>query len=228
MRRADRLFRIIQLLRAGRVLTARHIAHKLEVSERTVYRDVRDLTLSGVPVEGEAGVGYTIREGYDLPPLMFTKEEIAALVIGARMVGAWGGAAHGKGAETALLKIESALPRALRAALRETKLFSPSFPVARELKVRLDEMHAAISGCNRVAIRYVDEKGDTTRRTLRPLGLFYWGKVWTLTAWCELRNDFRNFRMDRIASVAVLKTAFRDEPGKTLDDFLRQYTGSPG
>jgi len=91
VRRADRLFRIVQILRTGRLVTARRLAERLEVAERTIYRDIRELSLSGVPIEGEAGVGYLLRSGFDIPPLMFTREEIEALVAGARMVSTWGG-----------------------------------------------------------------------------------------------------------------------------------------
>src|SRR5688500_13980819 len=110
MRRADRLFQIVQYLRGGRLVTARRLAERLEVSERTIYRDVADLVGSGVPIDGEAGVGYILRSGFDLPPLMFTRAELAALTLGARFVRAWGGAEHAAAAEEALIKIEAVLP----------------------------------------------------------------------------------------------------------------------
>ncbi len=220
MRRADRLFKTIQFLRLGRVLTARHLAAKLEVSERTVYRDVRDLVLSGVPIEGEAGVGYTLRGGYDLPPLMFSEAEMEALVIGARMVGAWGGKGHGTAAEMALAKIETALPAYLRKKIYETMVFSPSFHITTQMKERLDTVYQAVLRKTRLAIRYVKENSIQSRRTVRPLGLFFWGKVWTLAAWCELRKDFRTFRIDRIAKITP-RGGFKDEQGKTLEEYLK-------
>ncbi len=112
MRRADRLFQIVQYLRGGRLLTARTLAERLEVSERTIYRDIADLIGSGVPIEGEAGVGYLMRAGYDLPPLMFNRNEIVALVAGARLIRAWGGASMAQAAEEALVKIDAVLARA--------------------------------------------------------------------------------------------------------------------
>ena len=133
MRRADRLFQIVQLLRGGRLVTARLLAEKLEVSERTIYRDIADLQGSGVPVEGEAGVGYLMRDGYDLPPLMFTRDEIAALVAGARMVRAWGGLSMARAAEEALIKIGSVLPDARRPTVEATAIFAPSFEFRRAL-----------------------------------------------------------------------------------------------
>src|SRR5437899_1479879 len=110
MRRADRLFQIVQRLRRRGVTTAAQLAQALEVSERTVYRDVRDLQLSGVPILGEAGVGYALPRGFDLPPLMFTEEELEALVVGARMVQAWGDQKLARAAEDALSKIETVVP----------------------------------------------------------------------------------------------------------------------
>jgi len=110
MRRADRLFQIVQYLRGGRLVTAAMLAERLEVSERTIYRDIADLQSSGVPTDGEAGVGYLMRDGYDLPPLMFTRDEVVALVAGARLIRAWGGAGMARAAEEALTKIGSVLP----------------------------------------------------------------------------------------------------------------------
>ena len=125
MRRADRLFRIVQMLRSGRLKTAHALAERLQVSERTIYRDIRDLQLNGQPIEGEAGVGYTLRREFDLPPLMFTPEEITALVLGARLVQAWGGAESVAAANTALARIEAVLPPELAARLDAIALYAP-------------------------------------------------------------------------------------------------------
>ena len=127
MRRADRLFRIVQLLRGGRLQTARSLAEKLQVSHRTIYRDVQDLQLSGMPITGEAGVGYTLRRDLDIPPLMFDREEIAALVLGARMVEAWGGTELTEAANRALRKIEAVLPAGLREKIDDVLLYAPGF-----------------------------------------------------------------------------------------------------
>ena len=156
MRRADRLFEIIQLLRRKPTVTARDLSDALEVSERTIYRDIRDLIASGVPIQGEAGIGYVLKSGFDLPPLMFKESEIEALVLGARIVESWA-----------------------------------------------DE-----------------ELADSA--TVRPRSLAYVGPVWLLAAWCELREDFRTFRLDRIENFAVLEERFRPERGKTLHDFLKR------
>jgi predicted DNA-binding transcriptional regulator YafY len=220
MRRADRLFRLVQVLRARRFATARSLAEALEVSERTVYRDVRDLSLSGVPIEGEAGVGYALRRDFDMPPIMFDYEEIEALTAGARMVQAWSSPTLAKAAQSALDKIAAALPTDKRLAMERTRLYAPSFHVDRELGKVLDLMREAIVEMRRLSFRYSDEGGKASERKVRPLGLYFWGQRWTLAAWCELREDFRNFRLDRTANVAI-GNRFPDEPGKRLDDFLR-------
>ena len=220
MRRADRLFRIVQLLRARRFATARSLAEALEVSERTVYRDVRDLSLSGVPIEGEAGVGYRLKGGVDLPPLMFDYEEIEALTAGARMVQAWSSPSLARAAQAALDKIAAALPNDKRIAMERTRLYAPTFHIDPELGRVLDAMREAIVESRRLSFRYRDEGGKASERKVRPLGLYFWGQRWTLAAWCEMRTDFRNFRLDRTANVAI-GNRFPDEPGKRLDDFLR-------
>src|SRR5947209_2055062 len=220
MRRADRLFRLVQVLRARRFATAKTLAQALEVSERTVYRDVRDLSLSGVPIEGEAGVGYALRRDFDLPPLMFDFEEIGALTAGARMVQAWSSPGLAKAAQSALDKIAAALPADKRIAMDRTRLYAPTFHVDRELGKVLDTMREAIVEGRRLSFRYADAAGRASERKARPLGLYFWGQRWTLAAWCELREDFRNFRLDRVSGPAI-GNRFPDEPGKRLDDFLR-------
>jgi predicted DNA-binding transcriptional regulator YafY len=220
MRRADRLFRLVQVLRARRFATARTLAEALEVSERTVYRDVRDLSLSGVPIEGEAGVGYALRRDFDLPPLMFDYEEIEALTAGARMVQAWSSPKLAKAAQAALDKIAAALPAEKRIAMDRTRLYAPTFHVDRELGKAVDTMREAIVAGRRLAFGYKDEGGKPSERSVRPLGLYFWGRRWTLAAWCEMREDFRNFRLDRVSDVAA-GSRFPNEPGKRLEDFLR-------
>lgn len=223
MRRADRLFQIIQLLRRRHVLTAAAIGSELEVSERTVYRDIADLVRSGVPIAGEAGVGYTLRRGFDLPPLMFTEEEIEALVLGTRVVSSWADEGLAKAAESALARIEAALPDKLKARLVGSRLFAPSFHVPQQVAGALADLRKAIDDRRRTLLDYFDNDGAQTDRVVRPLGLFFWGNKWTLTAWCELRNDFRDFRLDRIQAMSALDSRFEVEPGKTIEDFFARW-----
>ena len=219
MRRADRLFQIVQYLRGGRLLTARTLAERLEVSERTVYRDIADLVGSGVPIEGEAGVGYVMRAGYDLPPLMFSRDEIVALVAGARLIRAWGGAAMAQAAEEALVKIDAVLPEPERARARSVPIHAMSMPQMNDaLRARIDEIEHATEARQRLDLTYADADGAPTSRVVRPLGLWFWGKVWTLIGWCELRQDFRMFRLDRISGMSVGEV-FRAERDKSLATF---------
>ncbi len=222
MRRADRLFAIVQYLRGRRLTTAAQLAQWLEVSERTVYRDVADLAGTGVPIDGEAGVGYRIRAGFDLPPLMFSFDEIDALVIGARFVEAWAGPKLAGGARSALSKIAAALPGDKRAALESSPLFAPGFFVDPKPGERLDALRQAIARKQWADLDYKDADARSSMRRVRPLGLYFWGDVWTLAAWCELREDFRNFRLDRIVEANITTEHFPDEAGKRLEDFLRR------
>jgi predicted DNA-binding transcriptional regulator YafY len=221
MRRADRLFRIVQHLRGRRLTTAADLAGRLGVSLRTVYRDVRDLSLSGVPVEGEAGVGYRLKPGFDVPPLMFTLSEIEALAVGARMVEAWGGPVLAEGARTAIEKIVAALPADRRLAVEKTRLYAPSFHVDGRAMERLESVRDAIGARRVLRLDYRDLGGKASERDVWPLALYYWGRTWTIGAWCESRSDFRNFRVDRIASLEALSRRYPDEAGKRLADYVR-------
>lgn len=222
MRRADRLFQIVQNLRGGRLVTARMLAERLEVSERTIYRDIADLQSTGVPIDGEAGVGYLMREGYDLPPLMFTRDEIVALVAGARMVRAFGGAQMARAAEEALVKIGAVLPGQEKLRLSRTEIHMPDWVVDDASRRSIDLLERAIDERDVLRLAYTDEAGQTSARDVRPLGLWFWGKVWTLVAWCELRHDFRAFRIDRIAAIERTGKVFKPERGKQLVDYYRK------
>ena len=221
MRRADRLFRIVQHLRGRRLTTAAFLADRLGVSLRTVYRDVRDLSLSGVPVEGEAGVGYRLKAGFDVPPLMFNLNEIEALAVGARMVEAWGGPVLAESARTAIEKIVAALPADRRLAVERTRLYAPGFHVDSKSMQRLESVRDAIGGRRVLRLDYRDAGAKPSRRDVWPLALYFWGGAWTLGAWCETREDFRNFRVDRIAALEALDRRYPEQPGRTLADFLR-------
>lgn len=224
MRRADRLFQIVQLLRRRRAaMTARRIAERLGISERTVYRDIRDLVLSGTPIDGEAGVGYRLRPGYDLPPLMFDREEIQALVLGARIVRRFGDARLARASDSILAKVTAVLPKELEPLVADTALFVPTMSYGARSAAALEASRDALIARRKLRLAYEDEKGAATERTVRPLGVFFWGKTWTLAGWCELRSDFRDFRLDRVKRIDMLDEAFVDEPGRTLRDLLARY-----
>ena len=225
MRRADRLFHLIQLIRGRRLSTAAFLAGRLEVSERTVYRDVADLQHQGVPIEGEAGVGYRFGAGFELPPLMFSQDEAKALVAAVRLSQPWLDAPLALAAEDALGKMLSVLPTAARAAAESLALYAPptSFNgLTAPVREHLQLLREAAGLRRKIHMDYSDAKESTSQRTVHPLGCFYWGRVWTLVAWCEARDDFRSFRVDRIQRMQVLDAMFKPEGGRTLAEFLRK------
>ena len=222
MRRADRLFEIIQHLRRRPRRRARDLAEALEVSERTIYRDVADLIGSGVPIEGEAGVGYVLRPGFDLPPLMFKETEVEALVLGLRIVGSWADDELAEAAADSLAKIEAVLPEGLRGFMENTALMAPEMHFTEPIGFDVAELRRAVRQRMKVRFQYTDVLSQGSERTVRPLSLAYFGPVWVLAAWCELRLDFRTFRLDRMRDFAVTDERFRAEAGRTLHDFLKR------
>lgn len=223
MRRADRLFQIVLLLGRRRAVTARALAEALEVSERTIYRDIADLSRSGVPVAGEAGVGYLMHGGYQIPPLMFDIEELAALALGGRMVQGWADPELGRAAERALLKIEAVLPAARKGQLDRQALRVPSFHVPPAMRAPLGLLRRAIGESRKVVFDYTRADGAPSRRAVWPLGLFFWGESWTLGAWCEMRAAYRAFRLDRMAGLALLDARFAGDG--LLEDYIRVVSG---
>ena len=219
MRRADRLFRLVQLLRNRRLVTAHWLAGELGVSKRTIYRDIRDLEYSGVPIQGEAGVGYQLQRGYELPPLTFNAAEIEALVLGARIVATHGDEEIAMAARSAMEKVESVLPPALREVLTRTQLYAPGWQRAPEF---LGPVRKAIGSRHKIRFRYTKPDGADSERTVRPLALYYWRTSWSVAAWCELRKDYRNFRPDRMTSLEVLKETFGDDDGISAEAFHEQ------
>ncbi len=221
MRRADRLFQIVQHLRGGRLVTARQLAERLEVSERTIYRDISDLQSTGVPIDGEAGVGYILRQGFELPPLMFTRDEIVALVAG-RASSAPGAVSPWRGARKRLSsRSKPCCPRKSAPRITSTQIHAPTARISMDERRIIDAVERAVDQGNVLNIRYRDLESRESERDIRPLGLWFWGKVWTVIGWCELRNAFRTFRTDRIVEASDAGRLFRAERGKTLADFYR-------
>ncbi|GAA6196243.1 YafY family protein [Pseudophaeobacter sp.] len=219
MRRTDRLFEIIQILRDGKLHRAQDIAAQLEVSTRTIYRDMDTLVASGVPVEGERGVGYLVREQITLPPLTLTPAELEALNLGMAIVAEAADADLKAAAQALAAKVDAVLPTEVIAEADAWKFaVYPFADVARGF-AHMPTLRAAIKSRQKLALRYRRLDGTLTDRTIRPLHMEYWGRVWTLTAWCETRGDFRVFRVDLIEEVRALPELFLDEPGKTLADY---------
>jgi predicted DNA-binding transcriptional regulator YafY len=228
MRRADRLFQIIEVLRRSSTVTAAELAVDLEVSERTIYRDVADLTASGVPIEGEAGVGYALKS-FDLPPVMFDRDEIEALALGMRMVRSFGDSELEKAAARVLGKIEAVLPDDRRAYVEGTPLFAHSFRSDDSAyKFDLATLRHAIRDRRYAELDYSDAAGASTQRRVRPLGMAFFGVNWLLMAWCELREDFRAFRPDRMQGLRVLDETFEVDPPKEIATYVAKLQAEFG
>ena len=222
MRRADRLFQLVQLLRARRFATGQQLADELGVSKRTVYRDISDLAGSGVPIRGEAGVGYQLDRGYELPPLTFNAEEVQALVLGARMVSVWGDSELAASTRSAMTKVEAVLPDPLRQVLLATPLYATDASGPAQVSDEMPLLRRAITEQRHIHFAYQRADGEQSARKVRPLGLYFWGKKWTLATWCELRLDYRSFRPDRMRDVKLLDARFDGSDGIGLAGFLER------
>lgn len=225
MRRADRLYRITDYLRGRRLTTAQWLADRLDVSPRTIYRDVADLSRAGVPVTGEAGVGYALARRIDLPPLIFDRQELEALAVGLRFVQASGDARLVRAAERAQAKIRSAVPREAAERMRETPAFVVRKPRAAD---RFDEVLDAVAARRVITLQYRDEQARESSRDVWPLGAVFSGAAWTMVAWCELRDDFRSFRLDRITGFASAGRTYPVQPGRRLEDFFQDMEARHG
>lgn len=219
MRRTDRLFDIIQILRDGKLHRAQDIADRLEVSVRTIYRDMDTLVASGVPVEGERGLGYMITEAITLPPLTLTSAELEALNLGMAIVAEAADADLKKAALSLADKVDAVLPTQVVAEADAWKFAVYPFANAARGFAHMPTLRAAIKARQKLRLEYTSKDGELSRRVIRPLHMEYWGRVWTLTAWCELRKAHRVFRVDLINSAEALPELFVDEPGKSLKDF---------
>jgi predicted DNA-binding transcriptional regulator YafY len=202
-------------------VTAAALAERLEVSERTIYRDVADLVASGVPIQGEAGIGYRLERGFELPPLMFTEAESEAIVLGARLVEAVADPELSRAAQDVLAKVRAVIPARLLPHLDETRLYGLFFGAHASIAGELTLLRGALRRSRKIRFAYADAKGHPSERQVRPLGLSFVGNAWLLTAWCELREGFRNFRLDRISQLRELDESFVPEPGKRFEDFVR-------
>lgn len=229
MRRSDRLFDIIQRLRAARhPMTAAALAEDLEVTVRTVYRDIATLQARRVPIEGAAGIGYMMRRGFDLPPLMFTVEEIEAIAVGARLVARTGDLGLQDAAESVLSKVTVVLPDGLRGQLTSAPIFVSESGAAVPARVDLSAVRRAIREEHKLYIAYEDERGSRSERTVWPIAVAYYVQATLIGAWCELRRDYRHFRADRIVSLAVLEEHYPSDNGRLMAEWLALRQNRPG
>ncbi len=226
MAKGQRLVRLLTLLQGRRrAITASALAEQLEVSERTIYRDIQALIDTGAPIRGEAGVGFLLGKGCTLSPLIFNEEELEALILGARMVKGWGDSNLGISADNALSKILAVIPdqlHYLRGIAEETLLVPEQ--EEKDLLNYSPDLRSEIRNQDIVRIKYTKPEHDTeTVRKIWPLGLTYWGKVWTLIAWCELRNDYRVFRLDRIDELSHTNETFEPTAKRSLKHYLETH-----
>jgi predicted DNA-binding transcriptional regulator YafY len=227
MRRTDRLFDLVTALRDGRLHRAQDLAERLEVSVRTIYRDMETLQASGIPVEGERGVGYMLTAPVTLPPLNLSLLELEALELGMAVVAEAADPELQAAARSLSAKIDAVIP-ADRSPPKSGWGFAvyPFADAARGFR-HMPSLRAAIRARQKLALAYRDAEDRASSRTIRPLQMEYWGRVWTLTAWDETRADFRSFRVDRIEDLRALPELFVDEPGKSLADYLERITKTP-
>ncbi len=204
MRRADRFLRIIQILRRHRrPVRGQAMAEEVEVSLRTLYRDIADLIADGVPIRGEAGIGYILGEGYDVPPLMFNADELEAIMLGLRWVERRGDSDLSRAAQDTSAKIGAVLPQALKPFLFDSGLLAPPAFKKTVDSVDVASLRQAIREQFKVELLYRDETGNDSLRLVWPIGISYFDAQRLLIAWCELRQDFRSFRTDRMISATV-------------------------
>lgn len=227
MRRADRLFDIIQILRVATApQTAAALAAELEVTTRTVYRDIATLQARRIPIEGAPGIGYVLRRGFDLPPLMFTPEEIDAITVGARLLSRTGDVGLQRAAASVLSKVTVILPETLRDHLTAAPFYVSTHGASASPVVDLAEIRGAIRDQRKMHITYSDEKGDRTHRVIWPFAVAYYVEATLICAWCELRNDYRHFRIDRIVAAKTMNQRYSDHPGRLMAQWLAMRTSA--
>jgi predicted DNA-binding transcriptional regulator YafY len=227
MRRGDRLFRIIQVLRRKRrPVTAQEIAQELETSLRTIYRDVAQLMADRVPIRGEAGIGYVLEGGFDMPPLMLTPDEIEAAMLGAQWVMNRADPALTRAAADLIAKIGVVVPEHLRPLLMEPALAAPKrYPNALDT-IDMARVRSAIRAQGKIALLYADESGSETRRTIWPIAVSYWETVRVIVAWCELRKGFRHFRTDRVLAAEFLEARYPTSRGRLRSEWKKEMDAS--
>ena len=223
MRRADRLFQIIQILRgAARPVTAAALAEELETSIRTVYRDIADLMAQRVPIRGEAGIGYVMESGYDMPPLMLTADEIDAAVLGASWVASRSDPALARGARDLLAKIAAVVPDDLRPLVLDPGLAAPTMLAAKAEAIDMARVRTWIRRRGKIRIEYADLRDSASDRTIWPIALAYFETARLIVAWCELRRDFRHFRTDRVRAAEFLEETYPRRTGQLRAEWWRK------
>ncbi|HET9430644.1 MAG TPA: YafY family protein [Chitinophagaceae bacterium] len=229
MNRVDRLHAIMVHLQSKRRVTAQELADRFELSLRTVYRDIKALEESGIPIIGEAGIGYTVMEGYRLPPVMFTQEEAASLLLGGKLVNQFRDGSVKKHFDAAMFKIKAVLRSTdkdyVEALDSKVAVQTSPLPFDETTNVHMSAMRQAIVDKKVIRLEYFSAyKEETTEREAEPIGLFYYGQTWHFIGWCRLRQDYRDFRMDRIRKLILKDENFDDSPHPSLAEYVQQMT----
>lgn len=217
MRRAERLFRLVQELRSRDISRAEDLASHFEISVRTIYRDIAHLQASGLPIEGAAGIGYLLRPGFDLPAMTFTYEQLDALAVGLAFVETAGDTSLAEAARDARAKIQASLPDSKNRDLQQAPFFvarrdGRASPLTKQVRIAVREK-------KKIQLRYRDGKGSITDRCVWPLAIWSFTDGWLFAAWCELRRDFRAFRIDRIIGLRSTGDRFGDDSDKNLEAY---------
>lgn len=229
MSRSIRMFEIIQLLRnAAAPLTAKRIGELLEVSKRTAYRDIAALKSMRVPIDGEAGVGYIMRPGFDLPPLAFTSDEIEAIVVGLALLNRTGDTGLQNAAEQVAKKLNDVLPEGSASTLTNTQLHVSNWLASPSSGTTMSKLRRAIREEECFEITYSNVDGNISRRTIKPLAIIYYTEVELLAGWCELRSDFRHFRVDRIKKLKLTGVSFSEEALQLRNLWLEHHAVASG
>ncbi len=226
MNRTERLFQIVEIIRSRKTTTASYLAERLGLSVRTIYRHINDLSVSGIPIISEAGVGYWLDESFDMPPLMFTEEEILALSFGAKLVQQTADDFLADAASSLLKKVKKSLPAEKKKILNQITLHAPFGLIDKQQKQKMAVCRDAIENQKIIDITYSDANEDYSERRIWPLALVFWGKAWTLASWCEKRQDFRAFRLDRMLDIKVCKQLFQTTEQICLQVFVDRQTSN--
>ncbi len=220
MRRTELLFQITQILRSRPTTTAKYLSDRLNISIRTVYRYIDDLTLSGIPIISQTGKGYWLEENFNFPPIRLSEDELLALSLGSRLVKSISDPYLADAAQQLIEKVEAITPKSHQHLLYQTQVHAPSQRIDTNTAERLGKVRMAVGKSQKLQISYRDGKDCLSQRVLWPLALAFWGTTWTVAAWCEERSDFRAFRIDRIIELETLNELYPNQIGRRLSDFI--------
>ena len=227
MSRTDILFQMTQIIRSRQTTTAAYLADRLNLSIRTVYRYINDLSLAGVPVISQTGKGYWLDKSFDMPPIQLSAEELLALSLGSKLVKAIADPFLADAAQQLVEKVESVIPKSHQHLLYQSKIHAPETLISVQTRERLGVIRRAIEHKQKLNIHYLDKDGTPSARVIWPLAIAFWGRSWTTAAWCEHREAFRAFRIDRIETLDALSMTYPHQSGKTLADFIAMQLGEP-